>query len=789
MFYHISLEHEILLHPRYFGPNLLNTVKQKLFTEVEGTCTGKYGFVIAVTTIDNIGAGVIQPGRGFVLYPVKYKAIVFRPFKGEVVDAVVTQVNKVGLFTEIGPMSCFISRHSIPSEMEFDPNSNPPCYKTMDEDIVIQQDDEIRLKIVGTRVDKNDIFAIGSLMDDYLVGCSTGAMSEREERRFVEIPRESVRLMAESTGLELSDEVAALLAEDVCYRLREATQNSSQFMKHTKRRKLTVEDFNRALRWSSVEAVCGYGSQEALPLRPAREGELYFPEDREVNLVELALATNIPKGCAETAVRVHVSYLDGKGNLAPQGSVPSAVSSLTDDLLKYYQQVTRAVLGDDPQLMKVALQDLQTNSKIAALLPYFVYVVSGVKSVSHDLEQLHRLLQVARSLIRNPHLCLGPYVRSLVGSVLYCVLEPLAASINPLNDHWTLRDGAALLLSHIFWTHGDLVSGLYQQILLSLQKVLTDPVRPLCSHYGAVVGLHAVGWKAVERVLYPHLPTYWTNLQAVLDDYSVSNAQVKADGHKVYGAILVAVERLLKMKAQAAEPNRCGLGGRGCHRAEDLPWDSLLLQESPPGGSAEAGFGSGLSLPPGGARPEDPSSLTLADIYRELYAFFGDSLATRFGTGLPAPTTQRPPGDKKEPVAAPDSVRKMPQLTASAVVSPQGDESPVGGGTSAVASESRPLPRVHRARGAPRQQGPGTGMRDVFQKSRFAPRGAPHFRFIIAGRQAGRRCRGRLFQTAFPAPYGPSPASRYVQKLPMIGRTGRPARRWALSDYSLYLPL
>ncbi|OWK50155.1 DNA-directed RNA polymerase II subunit RPB7, partial [Lonchura striata] len=97
MFYH----HEILLHPRYFGPNLLNTVKQKLFTEVEGTCTGKYGFVIAVTTIDNVGAGVIQPGRGFVLYPVRYKAIVFRPFKGEVVDAVVTQVNKISLEHEI----------------------------------------------------------------------------------------------------------------------------------------------------------------------------------------------------------------------------------------------------------------------------------------------------------------------------------------------------------------------------------------------------------------------------------------------------------------------------------------------------------------------------------------------------------------------------------------------------------------------------------------------------------------------------------------------------------------
>ena len=85
-----------MLHPRYFGPQLMDTVKQKLFTEVEGTCTGwspaeeisgyiiyviisgKYGFVIAVTTIDSVGAGLIQPGQGFVLYPVKYKAIVFR---------------------------------------------------------------------------------------------------------------------------------------------------------------------------------------------------------------------------------------------------------------------------------------------------------------------------------------------------------------------------------------------------------------------------------------------------------------------------------------------------------------------------------------------------------------------------------------------------------------------------------------------------------------------------------------------------------------------------------------
>ena len=65
--------------------------------------------MIAVTTIDNIGAGMIQPSRGFVMYPVKYKAIVFRPFKGEVVDAVVTQVNKVRYYYLTHSQSVFVS--------------------------------------------------------------------------------------------------------------------------------------------------------------------------------------------------------------------------------------------------------------------------------------------------------------------------------------------------------------------------------------------------------------------------------------------------------------------------------------------------------------------------------------------------------------------------------------------------------------------------------------------------------------------------------------------------------
>ena len=76
--------------------------------------------------------------------------------------------------------------------MDFDPNSSSPCYKTKDEEQVIQKNDEIRLKIIGLRIDATDIvsynlfiyllicisiiyywlfilkYAIGTLRDDYL---------------------------------------------------------------------------------------------------------------------------------------------------------------------------------------------------------------------------------------------------------------------------------------------------------------------------------------------------------------------------------------------------------------------------------------------------------------------------------------------------------------------------------------------------------------------------------------------------------------------------------------------
>ncbi|KAH7104254.1 RNA polymerase Rpb7 [Auriculariales sp. MPI-PUGE-AT-0066] len=166
MFFIKELSHTIMLHPSYFGPRMREFLEKKLYADVEGTCSGQFGYIIAVIDVVNIGSGNVLPGTGQAEFITRYRAIVFKPFKGEVVDGVVRDVVKMGFFADVGPLTCFVSSQLIHPDMRFDPNSNPPQFAS--EEQVIEKNTKVRLKIVGTRVDATEIFAIGTIKEDHL---------------------------------------------------------------------------------------------------------------------------------------------------------------------------------------------------------------------------------------------------------------------------------------------------------------------------------------------------------------------------------------------------------------------------------------------------------------------------------------------------------------------------------------------------------------------------------------------------------------------------------------------
>ena len=82
-----------------------------------------------------------------------------------------------------------------------------------------------------------------------------------EDKKYVHVSRDTVRLCAEQAGIrDVNDEAFGMVAEDCGYRLREATALAAQFMRKNRRRKLTTEDFNKALKAYDVEPIMGFGA-------------------------------------------------------------------------------------------------------------------------------------------------------------------------------------------------------------------------------------------------------------------------------------------------------------------------------------------------------------------------------------------------------------------------------------------------------------------------------------------------------------------------------------------------
>jgi DNA-directed RNA polymerase II subunit RPB7 len=168
MFFLKRLKRELQLHPKHFGPKLKAVIRERLIEEVEGASLGKDGYVITVTRVsdEDIGQGLIEDS-GYVNFVVHYSAILFCPFKNEVMDAVVSFVNQLGFYADIGPLSVFVSRHAMPEDITTY-NSETETWVSDDKEVEIKSGCGVRLRIMGTTVDSTEINAVGTIKGDFL---------------------------------------------------------------------------------------------------------------------------------------------------------------------------------------------------------------------------------------------------------------------------------------------------------------------------------------------------------------------------------------------------------------------------------------------------------------------------------------------------------------------------------------------------------------------------------------------------------------------------------------------
>mmetsp|Transcript_167842 Transcript_167842/g.407980 ORF Transcript_167842/g.407980 Transcript_167842/m.407980 type:complete len:188 (+) Transcript_167842:230-793(+) len=135
MFFRQKLKKLVKLPPQHFGPDIKNTVRHHLLTEMQGEKLPNGAHVITVTAVrdEDIGPGKLHHLTGEAEFDVTYEALLFRLFKNEVCDGIVTSTSMHGFWMQIGPEEYFVSHLHIPmppDEDEIDPDNDEDELRT-----------------------------------------------------------------------------------------------------------------------------------------------------------------------------------------------------------------------------------------------------------------------------------------------------------------------------------------------------------------------------------------------------------------------------------------------------------------------------------------------------------------------------------------------------------------------------------------------------------------------------------------------------------------------------------
>eukprot|EP01083_Nonionella_stella_P272627 924635_1 len=347
-----------------------------------------------------------------------------------------------------------------------------------------------------------------------------------------------IKARGECVGIEnLDDKIAAALASDVQYRLQQLIQNALKFKEHSHRRSLRTSDIDAALRVANCEPLYGYSSSDPLVFQKTKDDKVFFVRDISVNLDDV-ISAPLPKIPAEPTFRVHWLAVDGVQPRVPQNPPltedgeplrkkkkveekepepdirPVVKHVLTKEQQMYYEKVTEAVKAvNDKELQDIAFKSLRSDAGLHQLVPYLVrFVPNEVNKNLTNLPVLKSLLRMSECLLKSPHIDVEPYLQQLVPAILTCLVgKRLCGDIS--EDHWSLRQHAALLVKLVCDQFGDRYPKLRTRISKTLTKALMNASKPLSTHYGAIIGLEILGPELISAVLVPIAASYTEKLR------------------------------------------------------------------------------------------------------------------------------------------------------------------------------------------------------------------------------------------------------------------------------------
>ncbi|MFH0890324.1 MAG: DNA-directed RNA polymerase [Candidatus Aenigmatarchaeota archaeon] len=178
----ITVEDVVRVPPSKLGVSIKKSVKQSLQEQLEGVMDKDMGIIVAVTNIENVGAGKLLPGDGSIHYVAKFNVLAYFPTMYEVVCGEVIDITEFGAFVRMGPLDGLVHISQVMDDfVSYDAKNS--MFLGKESKRTIKEGDNVKARVITVSIGKND-YKIGLTMRQAGLGVlgETTAKKENKEK-------------------------------------------------------------------------------------------------------------------------------------------------------------------------------------------------------------------------------------------------------------------------------------------------------------------------------------------------------------------------------------------------------------------------------------------------------------------------------------------------------------------------------------------------------------------------------------------------------------------------------
>lgn len=150
----VTVHDKVRVPPKMFGSDMEEAIRKSLEEKWEGLIDKKLGVILSVTSVGEVGEGIILPGDGAIHYPADFELLVYSPEMHELVKGYVIDVTEFGVFIRMGPVDGMVHVSQIMDDfVSYDVKN--AIFVGRDSKRVLKEKDSIRARVISISMGAN----------------------------------------------------------------------------------------------------------------------------------------------------------------------------------------------------------------------------------------------------------------------------------------------------------------------------------------------------------------------------------------------------------------------------------------------------------------------------------------------------------------------------------------------------------------------------------------------------------------------------------------------------------